>query len=139
MWPAKLCRTLTSVSVMCSIISSLSQRADLNGVAMLERMEERDLHTLGTVIVDYRGYRIVAQSIIPGTLPLCVTPFVYHSISLHISAYLCYLCVSMLSLYICYLVYLCISVILYIFAYLCNSYVSAYPCRTYACNHAVVQ
>eukprot|EP00731_Ephydatia_muelleri_P023577 Em0015g1160a len=65
---AKLCRTLTSVSVMCSIISSLSQRADLNGVAMLERMEERDLHTLGTVIVDYRGYRIVAQSIIPGIL-----------------------------------------------------------------------
>ncbi|KAL5478129.1 hypothetical protein EMCRGX_G025010 [Ephydatia muelleri] len=43
-------------------------RADLNGVAMLERMEERDLHTLGTVIVDYRGYRIVAQSIIPGIL-----------------------------------------------------------------------
>eukprot|EP00731_Ephydatia_muelleri_P023618 Em0015g1201a len=65
---AKLCRTLTSVSVMYSIISSLSQRADLNGVAMLERMEERDLHTLGTVIVDYRGYRIVAQSIIPGIL-----------------------------------------------------------------------
>ena len=31
-------------------------------------MEERDLHTLGTVIVDYRGYRVVAQSIIPGIL-----------------------------------------------------------------------
>jgi len=25
------------------------------------------LYTLGTVVVDYRGYRVTAQSIIPGT------------------------------------------------------------------------
>ena len=31
-------------------------------------MDIEGLYTLGTVVIDYRGYRITAQSIIPGIL-----------------------------------------------------------------------
>ena len=31
-------------------------------------MDLEGLYTLGTVVVDYRGYRVTAQSIIPGIL-----------------------------------------------------------------------
>jgi hypothetical protein len=41
---------------------------DLHGVEMFERLETKDLYTLQTVIVDYRGYRVVCQSIVPGLL-----------------------------------------------------------------------
>ena len=30
------------------------------------------MYTLGTVVVDYRGYRITAQSIIPGEITACL-------------------------------------------------------------------
>ena len=41
---------------------------DLKGVEMYNKLDLEGLHTLGTVVVDYRGYRIIAQSIIPRIL-----------------------------------------------------------------------
>lgn len=40
--------------------------ADLAGVKAYNTLDIDGLHTLGTVVVDYRGYRVTAQSIIPG-------------------------------------------------------------------------
>jgi hypothetical protein len=40
--------------------------ADLKGVTAYNRVDIEGLYTLGTVVVDYRGYRVIAQSIIPG-------------------------------------------------------------------------
>jgi len=37
-------------------------------VATFEQMETKGLYTSGTVLVDYRGYRVVCQSIVPGLL-----------------------------------------------------------------------
>ncbi|XP_046840986.1 clustered mitochondria protein homolog [Xenia sp. Carnegie-2017] len=42
--------------------------ADLQGVMAYNRIDVEGLYTLGTVVVDYRGYRVIAQSIIPGIL-----------------------------------------------------------------------
>nr|CAB3231841.1 clustered mitochondria protein homolog [Phallusia mammillata] len=42
--------------------------ADLAGVKAYNTLDIEGLHTLGTVVVDYRGYRVTAQSIIPGIL-----------------------------------------------------------------------
>ena len=44
----------------------LTQACDLLGVAAHERFERKGLCTLATVLVDYRGYRVVCQSVIPG-------------------------------------------------------------------------
>lgn len=44
------------------------QRNDLQGVRVYSAVDTAGLHTLGTVVVDYRGYRVTAQSIIPGIL-----------------------------------------------------------------------
>ena len=44
----------------------LGQACDLLGVAAHERFERKGLCTLATVLVDYRGYRVVCQSVIPG-------------------------------------------------------------------------
>ena len=33
---------------------------------VFERLETKGLYTLQTVVVDYRGYRVVCQSIVPG-------------------------------------------------------------------------
>ncbi|KAL7986997.1 hypothetical protein Chor_005916 [Crotalus horridus] len=41
---------------------------DLNGVRTYNAVDIEGLYTLGTVVVDYRGYRVTAQSIIPGIL-----------------------------------------------------------------------
>ncbi|KAJ8392144.1 hypothetical protein AAFF_G00079500 [Aldrovandia affinis] len=41
---------------------------DLNGVRAYGTVDVEGLYTLGTVVVDYRGYRVTAQSIIPGIL-----------------------------------------------------------------------
>ena len=41
---------------------------DLRGVQVYNQADVKGLHTLGTVIVDYKGFRITAQSIIPGIL-----------------------------------------------------------------------
>lgn len=41
---------------------------DLKGVMAYNRLDTQSLYTLSTVIVDYRGYRVIAQSIIPGIL-----------------------------------------------------------------------
>ncbi|XP_048412979.2 clustered mitochondria protein homolog isoform X2 [Stegostoma tigrinum] len=41
---------------------------DLNGVRAYNTVDVEGLYTLGTVVVDYRGYRVTAQSIIPGIL-----------------------------------------------------------------------
>lgn len=40
--------------------------ADLNGLRAYQAVDAEGLHTLGTVVVDYRGFRVTAQSIIPG-------------------------------------------------------------------------
>ncbi|CAO3629987.1 unnamed protein product [Cunninghamella echinulata] len=39
---------------------------DLEGVKILNSVDPEGLYTLGSVIVDYKGVRIVAQSIVPG-------------------------------------------------------------------------
>ncbi|CAO3631081.1 unnamed protein product [Cunninghamella blakesleeana] len=39
---------------------------DLEGVKILNSIDPEGLYTLGSVIVDYKGVRIVAQSIVPG-------------------------------------------------------------------------
>ncbi|ESO91745.1 hypothetical protein LOTGIDRAFT_233341 [Lottia gigantea] len=41
---------------------------DLQGVKAYFGADQEGLYTLGTVVVDYRGYRVTAQSIIPGIL-----------------------------------------------------------------------
>jgi len=38
----------------------------LQGVKAYTGADVEGLYTLGTVVVDYRGYRVTAQSIIPG-------------------------------------------------------------------------
>ena len=43
---------------------------DLQGVKAYFNLDTEGLFTLGTVLVDYRGYRITAQSIIPGKLTI---------------------------------------------------------------------
>lgn len=40
---------------------------DLEGVKTLNGTDVEGLYTLGSVIVDYKGVRVVAQSIVPGT------------------------------------------------------------------------
>ncbi|XP_069617380.1 clustered mitochondria protein homolog isoform X3 [Ranitomeya imitator] len=46
----------------------VSPTNDLNGVRTYNAVDVEGLYTLGTVVVDYRGYRVTAQSIIPGIL-----------------------------------------------------------------------
>ena len=41
---------------------------DLQGIAAVEELDIDGLHTLATALVDYRGHRVVAQSIVPGIL-----------------------------------------------------------------------
>jgi len=41
---------------------------DLKGVIAFNEADVRGIHTLASAIIDYRGYRVVAQSIIPGIL-----------------------------------------------------------------------
>ncbi|XP_015794639.1 clustered mitochondria protein homolog [Tetranychus urticae] len=41
---------------------------DLQGVKAYSAVDVEGLHTLGTVVIDYRGHRVTAQSIIPGIL-----------------------------------------------------------------------
>lgn len=50
----------------------LQQSNDLQGVKAYFNLDPDSLYTLGTVVVDYRGYRITAQSIIPGKSMTCV-------------------------------------------------------------------
>ena len=47
---------------------SMLQGNDLQGVKAYASADPEGLFTLGTVVVDYRGYRVTAQSIIPGIL-----------------------------------------------------------------------
>ncbi|XP_069191277.1 clustered mitochondria protein homolog [Procambarus clarkii] len=46
----------------------VAPRNDLQGVRVYSAADLEGLYTLGTVVVDYRGYRVTAQSIIPGIL-----------------------------------------------------------------------
>lgn len=46
----------------------VAPRNDLHGVRAYTAVDVEGLYTLGTVIIDYRGYRVTAQSIIPGIL-----------------------------------------------------------------------
>ncbi|XP_063595519.1 clustered mitochondria protein homolog [Penaeus indicus] len=46
----------------------VAPRNDLQGVRVYSATDLEGLYTLGTVVVDYRGYRVTAQSIIPGIL-----------------------------------------------------------------------
>eukprot|EP00818_Percolomonas_sp_WS_P009169 CAMPEP_0117435546 /NCGR_PEP_ID=MMETSP0759-20121206/538_1 /TAXON_ID=63605 /ORGANISM="Percolomonas cosmopolitus, Strain WS" /LENGTH=1249 /DNA_ID=CAMNT_0005227099 /DNA_START=204 /DNA_END=3953 /DNA_ORIENTATION=+ len=41
---------------------------DLKGVIAFNKVNTEKIHTLATTIVDYKGYRVVAQSLIPGIL-----------------------------------------------------------------------
>lgn len=46
----------------------VAPRNDLQGVRVYHAVDLQGLYTLGTVVIDYRGYRVTAQSIIPGIL-----------------------------------------------------------------------
>ncbi|XP_051536679.1 clustered mitochondria protein homolog isoform X2 [Myxocyprinus asiaticus] len=41
---------------------------DLNGVSAFWTVDPEGLYLLGTVVIDYRGYRVTAQTIVPGIL-----------------------------------------------------------------------
>jgi protein TIF31 len=41
---------------------------DVDGVGMLNLLDLEGVHTLGTALVDYKGQRLVAQTIVPGIL-----------------------------------------------------------------------
>ncbi|CAH8559830.1 unnamed protein product [Dicrocoelium dendriticum] len=42
--------------------------SDLSGVRAYSMLDQAGLHTLGTAIIDYHGFRVTAQTIIPGIL-----------------------------------------------------------------------
>lgn len=46
----------------------VAPRNDLHGVRVYSAVDVEGLYTLGTVVIDYRGHRVTAQSIIPGIL-----------------------------------------------------------------------
>lgn len=46
----------------------IAPKNDLQGVRVYNAVDLQGLYTLGTVVIDYRGYRVTAQSIIPGIL-----------------------------------------------------------------------
>jgi protein TIF31 len=46
----------------------VAPRNDLHGVRVYSAVDVEGLYSLGTVVIDYRGYRVTAQSIIPGIL-----------------------------------------------------------------------
>lgn len=46
----------------------VAPKNDLQGVKVFNAVDLEGLYTLGTVVIDYRGYRVTAQSIIPGIL-----------------------------------------------------------------------
>ncbi|KAG5682061.1 hypothetical protein PVAND_011446 [Polypedilum vanderplanki] len=46
----------------------VAPRNDLHGVRVYSAVDVEGLYTLGTVVIDYRGFRVTAQSIIPGIL-----------------------------------------------------------------------
>ncbi|XP_059480383.1 clustered mitochondria protein homolog isoform X2 [Neocloeon triangulifer] len=46
----------------------VAPKNDLQGVRVYSAVDQPGLYTLGTVVIDYRGYRVTAQSIIPGIL-----------------------------------------------------------------------
>lgn len=50
------------------VAAFVAPRNDLNGVRVYSAVDVEGLYTLGTVVIDYRGYRVTAQSIIPGIL-----------------------------------------------------------------------
>lgn len=56
---------LNSIPKSCLVFQLI---ADLHGVRVYNAVDVEGLYTLGTVVVDYRGYRVTAQSIIPGIL-----------------------------------------------------------------------
>jgi protein TIF31 len=41
---------------------------DIDGIEMVSSLDIEGIHTLGTVLVDYKGHRIVCQTIVPGIL-----------------------------------------------------------------------
>lgn len=41
---------------------------DINGIQAIQGLDLDNVHTLGTVLVDYKGQRVLAQSIVPGIL-----------------------------------------------------------------------
>ncbi|XP_020715259.1 protein clueless isoform X2 [Ceratitis capitata] len=50
------------------VAAFVAPRNDLHGVRVYSAVDIEGLYTLGTVVIDYRGYRVTAQSIIPGIL-----------------------------------------------------------------------
>ena len=65
-----LCVFYLEKGEICYVPQSLFilQGNDLQGVKAYASADPEGLFTLGTVVVDYRGYRVTAQSIIPGIL-----------------------------------------------------------------------
>ena len=55
----------------------VAPKNDLQGVKVYNAVDLEGLYTLGTVVVDYRGYRVTAQSIIPGKYIVEMKAFFY--------------------------------------------------------------
>ena len=49
-------------------VSHENTKNDLNSVIAFNEADIRGIHTLATTIVDYRGFRVICQAIIPGIL-----------------------------------------------------------------------
>ena len=59
---SKIVKDLENFYFLCGIL----QGNDLQGVKAYFNLDSEGLYTLGTAVIDYRGYRVTAQSIIPG-------------------------------------------------------------------------
>lgn len=46
----------------------VSPSCDLQGLKILDKLDSKELHSLSTSVIDYRGFRVTGQSIIPGIL-----------------------------------------------------------------------
>jgi protein TIF31 len=51
-----------------NIPSHTQSNHDLTGLRLLQGLDVPNLHYLATCIVNYKGHRVLAQSIIPGIL-----------------------------------------------------------------------
>ena len=58
--------TQDTTNEACATYVSVSH--DLHALKLLNKLELHGIHTIACVIVDYRGFRILCQTIIPGIL-----------------------------------------------------------------------
>jgi hypothetical protein len=69
-WPSRSARPLQDhyKDLGGDAAAHVAPKNDLQGVKVYNAVDLEGLFTLGTVVLEYRGYRVTAQSIIPGIL-----------------------------------------------------------------------